>query len=121
MDERASHPNLSPLAPLLKQYKLLLKTTTRDASLQTQYKSDITRVLRDIERWVGEAKVAAASSASLGKWAEDEGSPREESEQWALERLCECLIDRGGIVPVSSRCMLVFILLASLSISFVPI
>ena len=53
-----SQPTLRPLAPVLKQYKSLVKLTTRDASLRTQYEPAIDRVVRDLERWVAETKVA---------------------------------------------------------------
>ena len=97
---------LRPVTPLLKQYKNLLKITTRDASLRTQYKTDITRVLRDIERWVAEAKVAADVSAATIEWDIDssEGSSEEDGrEQWALERFCEALLEKGGLIPVSKK------------------
>jgi len=95
--------NLSPLSPLLKQYKELLKITTRDASLKTQYKTEITKVLRDIERWVGEAQVAASSVWSNGFGAAEMGGEDDDRERWALERLSEGLLERGGLVPVSSK------------------
>ena len=97
--------NLSPLSPLLKQYKNLLKLTTRDASLKSRYKSEITKVLRDIDRWVGEAKVAASASlfSSYGAGAAQMDDEEDERERWALERLSESLLEKGGLVPVSSK------------------
>ena len=97
--------NLSPLSPLLKQYKNLLKLTTRDASLKSRYKSEITKVLRDIDRWVGEAKVAASASlfSSYGAGSVQMDDEEDERERWALERLSESLLEKGGLVPVSSK------------------
>ena len=97
--------NLSPLSPLLKQYKNLLKLTTRDASLKSRYKSEITKVLRDIDRWVGEAQVAASASlfSSYGAGAVQMDDEEDERERWALERLSESLLEKGGLVPVSSK------------------
>src|ERR1700722_3031311 len=92
-----SQPTLRPLAPLLKQYKSLLKLTTRDASLSTQYQPAIDRVVRDVERWVAETKVAA--NVGLG-WDADEGGA---SERWALDKLCDALLEKGILVPLSKK------------------
>ncbi|KLO19996.1 Las1-domain-containing protein [Schizopora paradoxa] len=100
---------LTPPTALLKEYKSLLKLTVRDASLKTRHKADETKILRDIERWIAEAKIAAAAvvgdvlgSRFLNDDAEDdaEGDPRE---SWALDRLCEELLGRGALVPVASK------------------
>lgn len=97
---------MRPIAPHLKQYKALLKATTRDASLHSRYKPDIAKVLRDIERWIAEAKVAANVSTAMLEWGPDNDGPdgeEEGREQWALERLCEALLDKGGLVPTSRK------------------
>ena len=97
---------LRPLQPLLAQYKTLLKTTTRDASLRTQYKLEITQVLREIERWVAEARVAADVSAATLEWdtTEVDGADAEDSrERWALEKLCDGLLEKGGLIPLSKK------------------
>lgn len=97
---------LRPLAPLLTQYKSLLKTTTRDASLRTQYKADTTKILRDIERWIAEAKVAADVSTSALDWDPDqdeEGTEDDSRERWALDRLSDGLLEKGGLVPLSKK------------------
>ena len=99
-------PPLRPLSPLLSQYKNLLKMTTRDASLRSQYKLEIAQILREIERWVAEAKVAANFSASTLEWdgTETEGAEEDDSrERWALERLCDALLEKGGLVPLSKK------------------
>lgn len=93
-------------APLLKVYKNLLKITTRDASLRTQYRHEITKVLRDIERWIAEAKVAADASAAALDWdvSENEAHAEEDGrEQWALEKFCDTLLEKGGLVPMSKK------------------
>lgn len=93
-------------APLLKEYKHLLKITTRDASLRTQYRPEITKVLRDIERWVAEAKVAADMSAAALDWdvGDSEANAEDDSrEQWALDKLCDALLEKGGLVPMSKK------------------
>lgn len=97
--------SLRPLQPLLIQYKALLKMTTRDASLRSQYKAEISQILRDIERWVAEAKVAADISAATLAWDDtEEGREQEDSrEHWTLEKLCDTLLEKGGLVPLSKR------------------
>lgn len=103
-------PTLRPLTPLLKEYKTLLKTTTRDVSLRKEYAPRIKTILRDVERWVSEAKVAAdvAGGDALG-WsgAADEGGAQQDEEdareRWALEKLTEALIERGVLVPVAKK------------------
>src|SRR6266481_8851438 len=92
----ASTP-LSSVSPLLTQYKRLLKITTRDASLKSRSKPELTRILREVEDWIMEAKVAA----TMVSFGTQEGE--DEKEQWALERLCDALAGRGGLVPVSKR------------------
>jgi ribosomal biogenesis protein LAS1 len=91
---------LSPISPLLAQYKRLLKTTTRDTSLKSHFKHTEIQTLRDIEQWVAEAKVAASMVEFdfESQYEEEDGK-----ERWALECLCEALIGRGGLVPVSKR------------------
>ncbi|KAI0932663.1 hypothetical protein AcV5_004181 [Taiwanofungus camphoratus] len=96
-------PALRSLSPLLKQYKTLLKSTTRDASLVPRLQPEITKVLRGVERWVAEAKVAGTGL----DWDNDtRGDNDEESdgrERWALERLCDALIEKGVLVPISKK------------------
>ena len=97
---------LRPVSPLLKEYKALLKAITRDGSLKTHYQADVSKVLRDIERWIAEAKVAAdISAAALGFDDDDDEIDREDNgrERWALENFCGALMEPGGLVPVSKR------------------
>lgn len=116
-----------PVEPLLRQYKSLLKTVSRDASLRARCAGDISGVLREIERWLAEARVAAVhggefasgglSSSYRGRQAgevrvvaaavgdgdeEVEGEP-EPREAWALDRLCEALLVKGALVPLSRK------------------
>ena len=102
-DQGSSSVQLSPLTPLLKEYKSIQKTVTRDSSLKSQYKGDIARIIRDIERWVGEAKVAASAMMFQGWGTIDKEDVVSNNEKWGLERLCGCLLERGGLVPVSSK------------------
>lgn len=91
---------LSPLSPLIEQYKQLLKITTRDASLKSKSKPKEARILRDIEQWIVEAKVVASMNRfDTGTQYDEE----EEKERWALGCLCDALLGRGGLVPVSKR------------------
>ncbi|KAI0063175.1 Las1-domain-containing protein [Artomyces pyxidatus] len=98
---------LRPLSPTLKQYKTLLKSITRDASLRPQYQAEVTKILRDIERWVAEAKVAANVTTSggweLGDTLDDTADEDDSKELWALERLCDELLSKGMLVPMSKK------------------
>ncbi|KAJ7042614.1 Las1-domain-containing protein [Mycena alexandri] len=93
---------LRPLAPVLKQYKALRKIITRDASLRTQYHQEIKSVFKDIERWIAEAVVSANVAVGELGWDSGKGdqSPKE---RWALERLCEVLMEKGALVPLSKK------------------
>ncbi|EMD41590.1 hypothetical protein CERSUDRAFT_41872 [Gelatoporia subvermispora B] len=96
-----------PLAPILNRYKTLLKATNRDASLLTKLRPEMTKILRDIERWVAEAKVAATASAGELDWdaSRELHSPDEADwrERWALEKLCDALVEKGALVPLSKK------------------
>jgi ribosomal biogenesis protein LAS1 len=97
---------LRPLAPFLRQYKILLKITTRDASVAAQYKADIHSIQRDIERWVLEAKVSVAvGELGWGRPISDTfGSGDDDpKERWALDRLCDGLLEKGALVPLSKK------------------
>ena len=56
-----------------------------------------------------EAKVAATSIAldMLSYQSRDEDTRQEPDarERWALDRLCDELFERGGLVPVSAKCV----------------
>ena len=102
-------------APLLKKYSFLMKAVTRDASLRQKHQSEIDGVLRDIERWISEAKAAVdISDGSLG-W---EGIGLDEStmsstqatkERLALEALCDNLTEKGALVPLAKKLVVAFV------------
>ena len=91
---------LSPLSPVLAQYKQLLKTTTRDVSLKSRFKPELARILRDVEHWILDAKVAASMVEMDIETQQDE---EYEKDRCALEPLCDGLIGPGGLVPTSKR------------------
>lgn len=108
-----------PVEPLLRQYKSLLKTVVRDASLRARCAGDISGVLREVERWLAEARVAAVqmqmqmhgsefasglSSYRGRQGGDDEGELEPEPrETWALDRLCDALLVKGALVPLSRK------------------
>ncbi|KAF9475637.1 Las1-domain-containing protein [Pholiota conissans] len=98
---------LRPLAPMLKLYKSTMKIVTRDVSLVAQYKPRIINILRDIERWISEAKVAAISSTADLEYAPtqsfDDNVDGDVKEIWALERFSDCLMEKGMLVPLSKK------------------
>ncbi|KAG2023139.1 LAS1 [Coprinopsis cinerea AmutBmut pab1-1] len=100
--------SLRPLKPILKQYKEYMKTVTRDASLAAQYKPRITSLMKDVERWIAEAEVAANISMDAVGWGSShfsDAAPQEQDikERWALERFCDDLLEKGGLVPLSKK------------------
>lgn len=96
-------PPLRPVAPILTQYKTLLKITTRDVSLKTHYKDEIASVLRELERWISEAKVSADPMVGLITQVDTNLADAEFQEYWALEQLCKALIEPGAIVPLARK------------------
>ena len=100
---------LRSAAPLLKKYSGLMKVVTRDESLRQKYQPEIDGVLRDIERWIAEAKVAVdISSGNLG-WEGIElddsaaSSMQATEERLALEALCDNLMEKGALVPLAKK------------------
>ena len=122
---------IRPVAPLLRRYKSLLKTVSHDASLRARHAADISDALREIERWLAEARVAAHTHASEfaswlphhrgragsgaiqtddGERGEDEDNGEDDddevpepTEAWALDRFCDALLEKGALVPVSRK------------------
>ncbi|KAJ8084369.1 rRNA-processing protein las1 [Marasmius tenuissimus] len=100
---------LRPLSPILKQYKDMLKLTTRDASLKSQYKQSIGRTLKEVEKWIAEAKVTANVVAGELGWNFGHSADavhtdeQDAKERWALEVFCEALLEKGGLVPLSKK------------------
>ncbi|KAJ7655181.1 Las1-like-domain-containing protein [Mycena polygramma] len=93
---------LRSLTPALKQYKALRKIITRDASLRSQYNQEIKAVFKDVERWIAEATVSA--NVAVGQLGWDTGRGDQNSkERWALDRLCDALMEKGALVPLSKK------------------
>lgn len=103
VQNNAPTQELRSIGPLFKRYKTLLKAVTRDASLRTQYQPEITKVIREIERWIAEAKVAANLSQAGVDWDVGEDSDPDQEERWALDRLCDELLTKGALVPQSKK------------------
>jgi ribosomal biogenesis protein LAS1 len=62
--------------------------------------------MRDIERWIAEAKLAADFTADAYGWNTIDGNDIEQEdsrEKWALERFCDALIEKGGLVSLSQK------------------
>ena len=136
------------MEPLLRRYKNLLKTVSRDASLRAHHAADISGVLREIERWLAEARLAAAvhthASAHANEFASslsyrgrhagesvvaavlvdngngggddnnnnnnndgDDDEEPEPREAWALDRLCDALLAKGALVPISRKSVII--------------
>ena len=91
---------LRPLLPILKQYKTLMKTITRDASLKNHYMPSIQALYRDVGRWISEARVGTNLAAGESGW---ESGMDDVKEKWALERLCNALLEKGVLVPLSKK------------------
>ena len=77
---------------------------------------EVRAVLREIERWLAEARVAGAaathptaSSTEFGGGCvpydddDDDYDGEDPSEVWALDRLCHALLARGALVPFSHK------------------
>jgi ribosomal biogenesis protein LAS1 len=83
-----------PLAPLLKQYKTLMKSILRDRSIQRSMGGNLDMALRSFDAWIGQAATAAWSL-----WDSDAA----ERGAWALEKLSLALTQSGGLVPVAKK------------------
>lgn len=98
---------LRPLVPLLKEYKGTMKLVTRDVSRVAQCRPRIVALLRDTERWLAECRVAASGAAGEGStWRTTAQAPEGDAKElWALDRLCDCLFEKGVLVPLSKKCV----------------
>ena len=110
----AESDNRQPLrsaAPLLKRYSVLMKVVTRDTSLKQKHQHEIDSAMRDVERWIAEAKTAVdISSGNLGwegaEWDDSTvDSAQVVKEKLALEALCENLMEKGALVPLAKKCV----------------
>jgi ribosomal biogenesis protein LAS1 len=101
--------SLRPLMPILKQYKSLLKITTRDVSLRSQHDLAISSVMKDIEKWVAEGQVAANINAGEVGWEQSanaivlDSGELDAKDRWTLEKLCDVLLEKGALVPLSKK------------------
>ncbi|KAH9075771.1 Las1-like-domain-containing protein [Lactarius deliciosus] len=101
--------SLRPAEPLLRRYKGLLKSLARDDDAARRDNADVRAVLRELERWLAEARIAGANAQSTneneGWWhaRADDNDGDEPREAWALDRLCEALLARGALVPLSRK------------------
>ena len=95
---------LRSAAPLLKKYSVLMKAVTRDTSLRQRHQPEIDSVLRDIERWIAEAKAAVdISSGDLGWDDPTVDSTQTVKERLALEAMCDHLMEKGALVPLAKK------------------
>lgn len=113
---------LRSATPVLKKYSVLMKVVTRDTSLRQKYQNEIDSVLRDVERWIAEAKTAVdISSGNLGwegvEWDDNLtlNSTQATKERLALEALCDSLMEKGALVPLAKKCVPVWCLGGNLS------
>lgn len=95
-----------------------MKVVTRDTSLRQKHQPEIDSVLRDIERWIAEAKTAVdISSGNLG-WEDisrddsTANSTQAVKERLALDALCDNLMEKGALVPMAKKCVVSFTLWA---------
>lgn len=77
--------------------------------MKSQYKIAISAVTKDIEKWIAEAKVAV--NVAVGEIGWESGAPEnlldsgeiDVKERWALEKLCDALLQKGALVPLSKK------------------
>ncbi|KAG7450184.1 Las1-domain-containing protein [Guyanagaster necrorhizus] len=94
---------LRSIVPTLKEYKALLKETIRDESLRSRHKLAIANAIKDVERWIAEAKVALnVSTGDLG-WENVTAVDQDAKERYVLERLSDELLAKGILVPLSKK------------------
>lgn len=83
-----------------------MKAVARDGTLRKHHQGDIDSVMRDIERWITEVKVSAELAVNPLGWGFDDNSASTRAdikEKWALDNICNALVERGVLVPVSKR------------------
>jgi len=98
-----------PLLPILKSYKDIMKTITRDVALLPRHRPKLITVLRDLERWIAECKVAA--NVAVGELGYAIGDA-DFKEIWALESLCDGLVANGMLVPLSKKSEIFFLMIS---------
>src|SRR6266508_2503030 len=87
---------LRPLLPILKLYKETMKIITRDVSVFPKHRSRLITLLRDLERWIAESKVAANVAIGEVGWTSENstGGEVDTKELWALEAFCDGLVEK---------------------------
>jgi ribosomal biogenesis protein LAS1 len=84
-----------PLLPILTCYKDTMKTITRDVTLLPKHRPSLITVLRDLERWIAECKVAAnVAVGEVGFGSEYTINDADFKEIWALESFCDGLASK---------------------------
>ena len=96
--------SLRPLTPYLIEYKNAMKIMIRDVSLASQQKHKVIALIRDIERWIAESKVAA--NVAEESWTQFQSDPKD---IWAMEKFCDQLSEKGRLVPLSKKLVYLFI------------
>lgn len=69
----------------------------KDSSLVTKRKGELNRILRDVDRWISDTKMAVTGSKVHVNDEEDA-----DMDQWAeelvLDRVCDGLLAKGGLL-----------------------
>ncbi|CUA72480.1 Pre-rRNA-processing protein las1 [Schizosaccharomyces pombe 972h-] [Rhizoctonia solani] len=92
------HIETPPLGPLLAEYKALMKTCLRDASLQGRSKAEIEKLFKGFSAWIGDVSTLYAADLSVQDSESNLTSPKL---KFATRRFCQGLCDRNGLVPLS--------------------
>jgi ribosomal biogenesis protein LAS1 len=105
--------SLRPLTPYLIEYKNAMKIMIRDVSLASQQKHKVIALIRDMERWIAESRVAVNffveepwTHSQLSGFPITTSDPKE---IWALEKFCNKLSEKGRLVPLSKKFVCVFL------------
>jgi len=84
-----------------------MKVIIRDVSLASQQKHKVIALIRDLERWIAESRVAANSvvedSWTHIQFSDSPMTASDSKEIWALEKFCDKLSEQGRLVPLSKK------------------
>jgi ribosomal biogenesis protein LAS1 len=94
--------DIPSLDPLLTEYKSLMKTCLRDASLQGRTKADVERLLKGFSTWITDVSTRYAVDLSIQS---SESNITAQKGRFATQKFCEQLCERNGLVPLSKRCV----------------
>lgn len=86
------------LDPLLSEYKSLMKTCLRDASLQGRIKADVEKLLKSFSAWIADVSTLYAVDLSIQSSGSDVSTQKLKV---ATQKFCERLCERNGLVPLS--------------------